>query len=101
MKNGDLKPEDFEGVLDLKDVIVIPPKTDICIQVVFNDVEGMAEGKVHMRTEQHIMFTEEECFLFPSGQFGKILSKMKARLIEKGVTDDKKGRPETKDPSIH
>jgi len=98
-----LKEEDFEEFLDLGEIIIIPPKTDITIQCVFSEVKGMSKGKVIMREEQHIMFTEEECFLIPSGEFGKILSKIKARLIEKGVTDDEEGRrdPEAKDPSVH
>lgn len=94
-----LNEDDFEKLLDLGEIIIIPPKTDICIQVVFSEVKGMAPGTVHMREEQHIMFTEEECFLIPSGQFGKIIDKLKAKLVEKG-TDDDKGRRKP-EPSVH
>lgn len=95
-----LMPEDFEEFLDIGNLIVIPPMTDITIQCVHSEVKDMSTGKVLMREEQHLMFMEEECFLIPSGLFGKILSQIKARLIEKGVTDDK-GRKKTKDPSVH
>ena len=103
MTYEDLKPEDFEELLDLGEIIIIPPKTDITIQCVHSEVKGMSPGKVHMREEQHLMFIEEECFLIPSGQFGKILSKIKAKLIEKGATDDEEGRrdPNPGDTSVH
>lgn len=103
MTYEDFKPEDFEELLELGELIIIPPKTDITIQCVHSEVKDMSPGKVIMREEQHLMFLEEECFLIPSGLFGKILSQIKARLIEKGVTDDKEGRqePEAGDTSIH
>jgi len=103
MTDEDLKPEDFEEFLELGALIIIPPMTDITIQCVHSEVKDMSPGKVLMREEQHLMFMEEECFLIPSGLFGKILSQIKARLIEKDVTDDEKERPEPKagDPSIH
>ena len=100
LEDEDLKLEDFEELLDLGELIIIPPKTDITIQCVHSEVKGMSTGKVLMREEQHMMFLEEECFLIPSGLFGKILSQIKARLIEKGVTDEK-GRKEPKNPSVH
>lgn len=103
MTYEDFKPEDFEELLELGELIIIPPKTDITIQCVHSEVKDMSPGKVIMREEQHLMFLEEECFLIPSGLFGKILSQIKARLIEKGVTDDKEGRrePEAEDTSVH
>lgn len=100
LEDEDLKLEDFEEILDLGKLIVIPPKTDITVQCAYSEVNDMSVGKVLMREEQHLMFLEEECFLIPSGLFGKILSKIKARLIEKGVTDEK-GRKEPKNPSVH
>lgn len=105
MSNSDkfLKTEDFEEFLDLGEWIVIPPKTEIKISCVFSEVKGMSPGKVHMREETHLIFHDEECFLIPSEQFGKILSKLKARLIEKGVIDDEEKRQEPKpgDPTIN
>ncbi len=103
MTYEDFKPEDFEELLELGELIIIPPKTDITIQCVHSEVKDMSPGKVIMREEQHLMFLDEECFLIPSGLFGKILSQIKARLIEKDVTDDKEGRrePEAGDTSIH
>ena len=96
MSDEFLKTEDFEEFLDLGEWIIIPPKTEIKICCVFSEVKDMSIGKVHMREEKHLIFHEEECFLIPSGQFGKILSKIKARLIEKGVTDDKEERQDPK-----
>ena len=97
-----LSEEDFEELLDLGELIIIPPKTDITIQCVHSEVKGMSPGKVLMREEQHIMFLEEECFLIPSGLFDKIIEKIKAKLVEKG-TDDDEGRrePGPGEPSIH
>lgn len=98
------KPEDFEELLELGNIIIIPPKTEIKISCVFSDVKDMSTGNVHMREETFLFFDDEECFLIPSGQFGKILSKIHATLVEKGVTDDKeKGRDPSKngEPSVH
>ena len=100
MKDEDLKPEDFEKVINVDNMIIIPPKTEIKISCVFSEVKDMSTGKVHMREETHLIFHDEECFLIPSGQFGKILSQIKATLVEKGVTDEK-GRQKPKDPSVH
>lgn len=103
LEDEGLKLEDFEQVIDINNMIVIPAKTDITIQCVHSEVKDMSPGRVLMREEQHLMFMEEECFLIPSGLFGKILSQIKASLIEKDATDDKKGRREPKagDTSIH
>lgn len=90
--------EDFDDMLDLGELIIIPPKTDICIQAVHSEVKGMSPGKVLMREEQHLMFLEEECFLIPAGLFDKILSRIKAKMVEKGTVND--GREEG-EPSVH
>lgn len=96
MSDEFLRTEDFEEMLELGELIIIPAKTDIKISCVFSEVKKMSEGKVHMREETHLIFHEEDCFLIPSGQFGKILSAIKARLIEKGVTDDEEKRQDPK-----
>jgi hypothetical protein len=103
MSDEFLKTEDFEEMLELGNVIIIPEKTEIKISCVFSEVKEMSTGPVHMREETHLIFHEEECFLIPSGQFGKILSAIKARLIEKGVTDGEEERqePEPGDPTIN
>ena len=101
MSDKIVREEDFEELLELGELIIIPPKTDICIQTVFSDVKGMSPGAVHMREEQHIMFVEEECFLIPSGQFGKIIDKIKAKLVEKGTDDKGRREPGPGEPSIH
>lgn len=102
MSDEFLKTEDFEEMLELGNVIIIPAKTEIKISCVFSEVKEMSKGPVHMREETHLIFHDEECFLIPSEQFGKILSKIKARLVEKGVTDDegKRQDPEPGDTTI-
>ncbi len=96
MSDEFLKTEDFEEMLELGELIIIPAKTDIKINCVFSEVKKMSKGKVSMREETHLFFHDEDCFLIPSEQFGKILSTIKARLIEKGVTDGEEKRQDPK-----
>ncbi len=98
MSDKVLTEDDFEEMMDLGELIIIPPKTDITIQCVHSEIKDMSPGKVLMREEQHLMFMEEECFLIPAGLFDKILSRIKAKMVEKGTVND--GREEG-EPSVH
>ena len=89
-----LTQKDFEETLDLGQMIIIPPKTEIRISYVFSEVKDMAKGGVLMKEEQSLLFREEECYLIPSGQFGKILAHAKITLEEKGVTEQDGGKSE-------
>ncbi len=98
MSDEVLTEEDFEEMMDLGELIIIPPKTDITIQCVHSEIKDMSPGQVLMREEQHLMFMEEECFLIPAGLFDKILSRIHAKMVEKGTTDDGRKKGE---PSVH
>lgn len=97
-----LTAKDFENKADIGGMIIIAPDVEIKIACSFKEVEGMAKGKVLLREETTIMFREEECYLIPSGQFGKILAHAKITLEEKEVTDGEgKSEPEPGDTSIN
>lgn len=97
-----LTAKDFENKADIGGMIIIAPDVEIKIACAFSEVQGMAKGRVLLREEKTIMFREEECYLIPSGQFGKILAHAKITLEEKGVTDDEgRQEPEPGDPSIN
>lgn len=102
-KDEMLTVKDFEERLDLGQMIIIPPKTEIKIAYVFSEVADMAEGGVVMKEEKSLFFREEECYLIPSGQFGKILAHAKISLEEKGVTetDGRRENPEPGDTKVH
>lgn len=93
-ENKTLTQKDFEETLDLGQMIIIPPKTEIRISYVFSEISDMAKGGVLLREEKSLFFREEECYLIPSGQFGKILAHAKITLEEKGVTEQDGGRKE-------
>lgn len=102
-ENITLTLKDFEKELDLGQMIIIPAKTEIRISYVFKEIDGMAKGGVLMREEQSLFFREEECYLIPSGQFGKLLAHAKMTLIEKGVTkqDGGEGKSSPGDTKVH
>jgi len=97
-----LTAKDFENKADIGGMIIIAPDVEIKIACAFSEIQGMAKGKVLLREEKTIMFREEECYLIPSGQFGKILAHAKITLEEKGVTGDEgRTEPEPGDTSVN
>jgi len=93
-ENQTLTQEDFEERLDLGQMVIIPPKTEIRISYVISEVSDMAKGGALLREEKFLFFREEECYLIPSGQFGKILAHAKITLEEKGVAEQDGGKSE-------